>query len=85
MGIGRASKERKGKIMQKKYIIIAEYKHVAPFISCTKYDTIADAQKRVSELEFKDNRVWITPITVYSSGNWVQNVDGQIIVQDFDD
>lgn len=69
--------------MQKKYIIIAEYKHVAPFISRAKYDTIADAQKRVSELKFKDNRVWICPITIYSDGDWAQNIDGQIMVQAF--
>jgi len=69
--------------MQKKYIIIAEYKHVAPFISRAKYDTIADAQKRVSELEFKDNRVWISPIIIYRDGSWSQEFRGQIKVQDF--
>lgn len=69
--------------MKTKYIIIAEYKNCAPFISLTKYDTIEDAQKRVSELEFKDNRVWISPITVYENGNWEQNIDGQIMVQAF--
>jgi hypothetical protein len=70
--------------MQKKFKVVAEYRHAAPFIGMVAYDNFGDAlesvRNRIGEFE-STTRVWVYAVTVYCDNSESFGTDNVLVAE----